>query len=162
MSLSDGKSRLTERQESLVSYWKSKCSDGLWPSRQDINPGHVLNALASISLVEKRGDQFRFRLTGSSLRRVFGGDLTGQVIREIDRLGEDAGSASMSIALETGRPVYGSRKIGSEWHIWLRLPLLNEHGAPDLVLCADEVVQADPDAKERPAFARQYYGRAAA
>ncbi|MEM7661946.1 MAG: PAS domain-containing protein [Pseudomonadota bacterium] len=162
MSLSDGKSRLTERQENLVSYWKSKCIQEQWPRRQDINPGDVLNALSSISLVQRSDDGFRFRLTGSSLTALFGGDLAGQFIRDIDTEVEEAGSASMEIALETGRPVYGSRKFGTQWHIWLRLPLLTEVGEPLLVLCVDEIVQADPDMPEKPSsYARREYGQAA-
>jgi len=161
MSLSDGKSSLTERQERLVAYWKSKRADGRWPSRKDINPGEVLNALASISLVERSSDGFRFRLKGSKLRSVFGGDLTGQFINKIDNQVAEAGSASMSVALETGHPVSGSRKVRGQWHIWLRLPLLDEAGNPTLVLCADEVVNADPDAQITPAFAQRTYGAAA-
>ncbi|MEM6899852.1 MAG: PAS domain-containing protein [Pseudomonadota bacterium] len=154
MNLSDGKSPLTERQHSLLSYWKSKCVSGAWPSRRDINPGHVLSALSSISLVECNMHGFRFRLTGSSLRAVFGGDLAGQFIDLIDEKVEEAGSASMSLALETGLPVYGSRRFRSEWHIWLRLPLLDEHGRPQLVLCADDIVQADPDCVKMSGHAR--------
>ena len=147
-------SRLTERQARLVSYWKSKSVDGCWPARGDINPGEVLSTLATVSLVELTGEDFRFRLTGSRIRTIFGHDPQGQLIAEIDETVEEAGSASMAVALESGRPVSGSRKLGHRWHLWLRLPLLDERGAPRLVLCADEICDADPDGDTLPVFVR--------
>ncbi|MEM9668275.1 MAG: PAS domain-containing protein [Pseudomonadota bacterium] len=162
MSLRDGRSHLTERQKELVEYWKSKSTDGKWPCRSDINPGDVLSALASISLIERDEDGFRFRLTGSSLRSVFGGNVQGQLIREIDVAVEEAGSASLEVTLENGHPVCGSRKMGDRWHIWLRLPLLDETGDPRLVLCSDEVVAADPDKVGCSSYAKFDYGRQAA
>lgn len=139
MQISRGESVLPERQQRLVAYWKSKQVAGTWPGRRDINPGDVLGALSTVSLVERSAEGFRFRLTGSRLRDLFGGNLQGKLISLIDRSVEEAGSASMDLALETGRPVSGSRKVMGRWHFWLRLPLLDEQGRPRLVLCADEL-----------------------
>ncbi|MEL7127958.1 MAG: PAS domain-containing protein [Pseudomonadota bacterium] len=133
------KSVLSERQARLVQYWKSKRVDGAWPSRCDINPGEVRCSLANISLVELSDQTFRFRLTGSRIQRIFGKAVVGQLLHDIDASVEEAGSASMALALETGRPISGSRRVGEKEHSWLRLPLLNEAGDPQLVLCYDEI-----------------------
>lgn len=139
MQISHAESVLPERQQRLVAYWKSKQIAGTWPGRRDINPGDVLGALSTVSLVEWSSEGFRFRLTGSRLRDLFGGNVQGKLISHIDKSVEEAGSASMDLALETGRPVSGSRQVMGRWHFWLRLPLLDEQGRPRLVLCADEL-----------------------
>jgi len=149
MSYSRSESRLTELQQRLVAYWKSKMVDGVLPSRRDINPGEVLGALAHVSLVEKNADGFRFRLTGSHLRTIFGTDVQGQLMSEIDLTVEEAGSASMGITLETERPVSGCRKVGKKFHRWLRLPLRSDDGEPHLVLCVDELCVTDTGATSK-------------
>lgn len=142
--MSRSKPILTERQGSLLVYWSSICSDGQLPCRRSVNPGALGGALGNTSLVEKTGDRYRFRLTGSRLEGVFGRDVKGQVIDEIDANVAEAGSASMAIALDTKRPVSGNRQIGTRWHCWLRLPLMDDEGNASLVLCLDEFPKVLP------------------
>lgn len=129
---------LTDRQISLLAYWASMSEPGQLPYRKSLNPVRLRGALANTSLVEKAGDTFRFRLTGSRLEGVFGRRLKGQVIEAIDANIAEAGSASMDVALESGRPVSGHRRVGARWHCWLRVPLLDNEGNATLVLCVDE------------------------
>lgn len=136
---------LTARQRSLLNYWGSKCVSGQLPRRRDINPVRLGGALANTSLVEQAGDTFRFRFTGSRLEGVFGRRTRGQVIETLDAVIAEAGSSSMELALETGRPVSGSRKVGARWHCWLRVPLRNDAGKNSLVMCLDEFPSELPE-----------------
>ncbi|MEL7480237.1 MAG: PAS domain-containing protein [Pseudomonadota bacterium] len=149
MKISDVESRLTERQKSLLSHWKASAGGGHCPRRKDIDPGKVLNALSTVSIVETTHDGFRFRLTGSRLRHLFGGDVQGQLISAIDAEVEEAGSASMELAIETGRPIHGNRRRDGRWHFWLRLPLRDDNGQVSLVLCADELCDREDGASVR-------------
>jgi len=144
MELNTRNSELTECQKGLLSYWNSLCSNGQLPSRRALNPVQLGVALAQTSLVEKVDNAFRFRLTGSRIQGVFGKNPQERLIDEIDASIAEAGSSSMEIALETGRPVSGSRKVGARWHCWLRVPLLDDSGNRTLVLCLDEFPARDP------------------
>lgn len=141
----------TERQQALFEYWSSICGAGELPCRRKINPGRLGGALGHTSLVERRGEAFRFRLMGSRLEGVFGRDANALVIDSMDANIAEAGSASMAIALDTGRPVCGHRKVGTRWHCWLRLPLLDDDGNLSLVLCLDEFPTALPSGAKRRA-----------
>lgn len=157
MQLENYESRLTDRQQSLLAYWSSLSQDGEIPSRRQLNPAQLGGALANTSLVQKAGETFRFRLTGSRLEGLFGRKTQGLLIDEIDASIAEAGSASMELALETGRQVSGCRKVGARFHCWLRVPLLNDDGVPSLVLCLDEF----PTRKPGPAqiFSGNDYGQ---
>jgi len=138
VQLSRTESQLTDRQQSLLSYWESLCQEGGLPKRRRLNPVQLGGALADTSLVEQVDASFRFRLTGSRLEGVFGRKAQGRLIDEIDVSIAEAGSASMELALETRRPVTGHRQVGTRFHCWLRMPLLDDEGQPRLVLCLDE------------------------
>lgn len=142
---------LTEGQENLLAYWVSICRGGRIPSRRELNPALLGAALANTSLVERANNSFRFRLTGSRIEAVFGRGGEGRVIDEIDASIAEAGTESMELALETGRPVSGSRKLGARWHCWLRVPLLDDAGNRRLVLCLDEFPSREPGAFQEQA-----------
>lgn len=144
MKLTSRESVSTKCQKSVLSYWSSICRDGRLPTRKDLNPAQLGLALAHTSLVEKISDRFRFRLTGSRVNALFSGNADGDLLAKIDASIEEAGSSSMELALETGRPVSGSRRIGARWHYWLRVPLLGDDGHRSLVLCVDEFPSRPP------------------
>ncbi len=144
MILKSRESVLTNYQNNLLSYWASICRDGRLPTRRDINPVQLGGALANTSLVEKMDDRFRFRLTGSRINTLFGGDRPDELLEKIDASIEEAGTSSVELALETGRPVSGSRQVGTLWHFWLRVPLLDDDGQRTLVLCLDEFPTRPP------------------
>ena len=126
-------------QAKILDHWHELSSEAGIPFRSEINPGKFASALGHISLVELGEHGFRFRLSGSLLEDVFQDAGKGRLLSEMDAAVEEAGSASMSIALETGRTVFGDRQFGSRWHSWLQLPLRDENGAARLVLCFDEI-----------------------
>lgn len=138
MTLDRTESQLTDRQKSLLAYWESLCKGGQLPARRRLNPVQLGGALANTSLVEQVASSFRFRLTGSRLEGLFGRKAQGRLIDEIDASIAEAGSASMELALETGRPIMGHRKVGARFHCWLRVPMLDDDGQARLVLCLDE------------------------
>lgn len=157
MRLTDRESVLTERQKDLVSYWTSLCEGSSLPSRRALNPVQLRGALAHTSLAEKNGETFKFRLTGSRIAALFGRNAERQLIEEIDLNNAEAGTSSMDLALETGRPVFGSRRVGARWHCWARVPLLNDEGVAALVLCLDEFPAELPEfAMPSPTSRRPY------
>lgn len=144
MMLNNRESVLTNCQNNLLSYWSSICKHGRLPTRRDINPVQLGGALANTSLVEREGDDFRFRLTGSRIHALFGADSKDKILEKIDTNIEEAGTSSIELALESGRPVSGSRQVGARWHFWLRVPLLDDDGQRTLVLCLDEFPSRPP------------------
>ena len=138
MKLNTTESQLTDRQKGLLMYWESLCQGGQLPVRRKLNPVQLGGALANTSLVEQVAGSFRFRLTGSRLEGLFGRKTQGRLIDELDASIAEAGSASMELALETGRPIMGHHKVGARFHCWLRVPMLDDEGQPRLVLCLDE------------------------
>ena len=145
---------LNPMQVKILDHWHEIAGEDGIPHRSDIDPGKFGCALGHISLVEQAESGFRFRLAGSLLSNVFRDLDKGQLLSEIDTSVEEAGSASMELALETGRAVFGDRQIGTRWHSWLRLPLRDETGAARLVLCFDEIA-ASPSGENLPHILRQ-------
>ena len=147
-------SELNPMQAKILDHWHEISGGQDIPYRRDIDPGKFGCALGHISLVELAAGGFRFRLTGSLLSNVFHDLDKGQLLSEIDQSVEEAGSASMSLALETGRAVFGDRQLDGKWHCWLRLPLRDEIGVARLVLCFDEIAQS-PCGENLPHILRQ-------
>jgi len=141
-------------QAKILDHWHEIAADEGVPSRSKLDPGKFSAALGNISLVELDTHGFRFRLTGSLLHGIFRDAKKGLLLSEIDASVEEAGSASMSLALDTGRAVFGDRALGARWHSWLRLPLRDEIGVARLVLCFDEIA-TQPSGKTLPHILQQ-------
>ncbi len=145
---------LNPMQARILDHWHEISSPHDIPHRRDIDPGKFGCALGHISLVELCDSGFRLRLTGSLISNVFNHRGKGKLLSEIDASVAEAGSASMSLALETGHAVFGDRQLGARWHCWLRLPLRDETGRARLVLCFDEIA-AMPSEENLPHILRQ-------
>jgi hypothetical protein len=50
------------------------------PARNDINPADIGLLLPYVMIIEKKGDQFRYRLVGSAIARSMGYDATGTMV----------------------------------------------------------------------------------
>ena len=144
-------------QAKILDHWHELSSEGGIPYRSEIDPGKFASALGHISLVELADCGFRFRLSGSLLQDIFQNAGKGRLLSEMDAAVEEAGSASMSIALETERIVFGDRQFDERWHSWLRLPLRDANGEARLVLCFDEITN-HPSWKESSQIRRQAEG----
>ena len=64
----------------LYRYWLSKCGSRSMPARSDIDPAEIPALLPYLSIVDRIGGQFRYRLVGTAVAEQFGRDLTGSLI----------------------------------------------------------------------------------
>ena len=105
------------------------------PARSDIDPVDIPALLPYLMIVEKVGEQFRYRLMGTALAREWGRDRTGGFVGSYLT---DPGSAAAARALfertfSTGRPVLitGAFNTASDavHHMSLFLLPLSEDGA---------------------------------
>lgn len=136
-------SGVTEAQRLLISHWHGcRASDGLVP-RDAIDPGIVRSTLACLSVVEINEDgEGRFRIAGSRLRDIFGMDVRGRRVAEIAGAHGECYALGLSSAVERGLPVGGLIETGSRLHAWLRLPVADDFGALNMVICHDELIQS--------------------
>ncbi|RIJ14508.1 PAS domain-containing protein [Henriciella mobilis] len=128
---------LNAAQREIVSHWYEVKGDRLVPGKADIDPGALRAHLASISIVEVdfRG-QARFRIAGSGLRRILGGEMRGRLINELERDKADMWSLGLMAAIDRIEPVGGIIDRAKDRHAWLRLPL-GSAGTSSFVLCHD-------------------------
>ncbi|MCF6292718.1 MAG: PAS domain-containing protein [Robiginitomaculum sp.] len=135
-----------DTQRYLFDYWQSKCGQAKLPSRQDISPSGFAKVLPMISLVdvhEKDGSrQYCYRLAGTGLRTHYQQEITGKTFQEINTLGicEQWNEVFDGIVLSK-KPSSGlfqeSSNPAGPAHFWLRLPLVNDFGQVNMVLCYD-------------------------
>ena len=94
----------------LYTYWLAKRGDRTMPSRSDINPAEIPLLLPYVMIVEKDGDQFRYRLVGSAIGKIVGYDATGTAVGSYLAAPEDAAEArSIFRRVFTGaRPVFAT------------------------------------------------------
>ena len=130
----------TDSQSVLIQHWMSCCSMGALPTRAELDPGAIRAQLSAISIVEILADGCaRFRLVGSGLRQLFGREMRGRTLEELDGETCEMWSLGLARVLEEVRPVGGEIRREHDTHIWLRLPLRSEkQGA--LILCHDEII----------------------
>ena len=119
------------------------------PGKGDIDPGVLKAHLASISMIEVdyRGEA-RFRIVGSGLRGILGGEMRGRLLSELEPDKADMWSLGLMAAIDRVEPVGGVIDRGTDRHAWLRLPLASS-GATSLVLCHD-VNMAHPTTETSP------------
>jgi hypothetical protein len=126
----------------LYHYWRSRCRNGVGPSRRDIDPVDIPDLLSNIFLLDVIGDaeDFVFRLAGSLVEDAFSMSLRGKSIREIQR----AAGISIPVAQHVevargGGPRYreGSMRVAGREH-WkthrLLLPLSSDGELIDVLM----------------------------
>jgi len=152
VSLSTDFSGLTEAQTDLIQHWHACCETGLLPSRDCLDPGAIRAHLSSISIVQTETDgSTKFRLAGTSLRQIFGREMRGRSLSELDRTMFEMWSLGLDRALEAQQPVGGLIRREEDSHAWVRLPLrANRVGA--LILCHDTLI---PNARLSGGYERQ-------
>ena len=107
--------------------------------------------LAYISLLGCEDGQFRFRLAGTGLQNVFGGEARGKATSEIDACRGGSMWAELATrAMLRAMPVSGMTEMSDGTvHFWLRLPVSSNGVEADMVLCHDRYLPAealaDPD-----------------
>lgn len=132
-------------QRELFDYWIRSAGARPMPARSDLDPLKVSGLLPNLGLIDVREgvDRARFRLAGTRLHEIYGHEITGKRVDELFA-GEIASywSRVHERVVETGFPLAGAVRGPAEGrdHIvlfWLRLPLSENGGSVDRILCHD-------------------------
>ena len=132
--------------EEMFSYWAARRAPGRIPGRSQIDPRDFKRHLPTISLTDvRRGarPQYRLRLAGTGLYRVYGGEITGKSLEDVYAEGAcDYWRAELDRVVETRRPAAGVHSFA--WRgaahlsiMWLRLPLASDGREVDMILGYD-------------------------
>ena len=132
-------------QRELFDYWLRSAGARAMPARSDIDPFQVPQLLPNIGLIELKGgvDDAAFRLAGTGLHDIYGQEITGKRVTDVFS-GEQAGywrRIHASVA-GIGSPLTGVVRGPAKGrdHVvlfWLRLPLSDDGGRVDRILCYD-------------------------
>lgn len=135
-------------QRQIYDYWQSCAGLRQMPSRKDIDPCSMRKYLPQISLIDI-GDGMKsakVRLAGSRLRDVYGFELTGKCLGDLE-WGEKRPywQAVYRDILKKGAPQGGSISgpLCRREHVklfWLRLPLSQDGESVNMILCHDIAV----------------------
>lgn len=145
--------------EELFGYWaalrarapRSGAASGRLPGRPDIHPRDFKRHLPTVSLIDvKHGwdgtRDYRLRLAGTDLYRVYGQEITGKGLSEVFRGDAEAyWRTELDKVVETRKPAAGVHSLswrGAE-HLsvlWLRLPLASDGARVDMIMGYDALV----------------------
>ena len=140
-------------QEVIMDTWNRRDPSRdyiVWP--EDFDFARMATEIAHISILSSDGDTFRFRLAGTGVLAAFGGDVKGKSPAEIEICQRcNTWSELANRALARLQPVSGRTRLeDGTIHYWLRLPMANDDGTVDTVLCHDRYLAPelgdDPDA----------------
>jgi len=157
---------VTQGQRELLDYWLESAGQRAMPARSDFDPLKVPRLLPHLGLIDLRDgvDQGLFRLAGTQLRDIYGQEITG---KRIDEVFSGACAAYWSRihlrVAENALPAHGVVRGPAEGreHVvlfWLRLPLSEDGGRVDRILCHD--VAGPSETGDAPAeFTLYHYPR---
>lgn len=136
---------LTQGQRELFDYWRLAAAERRMPARSDFDPLRVPRLLPSIGLIEVRGGlaEAVIRLAGTRLRDIYGGEITGKLASEVfSGTQADYWHRVHARVLGEGVPLSGAVKgpARDREHVilfWMRLPLSEDGGTVDRILCFD-------------------------
>jgi hypothetical protein len=153
----------------LFDYWIRVAGARPMPARSDLDPLKVPKLLPNIGLIDVREgvDRARFKLAGTRLHEIYGQEITGKRADEVFA-GEIAAywRRVHERVVETGFPIAGVVRgpaLGRD-HIvlfWMRLPLSDDGGAVDRILCHDAAMPASCERSGVRHFALRYGRRPA-
>ena len=136
-------------QRHLYDYWRGKCHDEVLASRKDIRPADFRQLLPWISLVDLLDGprRLRVRLAGTQLREIYGRDITGAYLEDLDLAQRGAYWSVAFERLSQGLPAQGILPVHRPsadfmTRFWLRLPLAGADGKVNMVLGYDALVYA--------------------
>jgi hypothetical protein len=144
---------VVQGQRELFDYWLLSAGVRRMPARSDLDPLKVPRLLPHIGLIDVRDgvDGAAFRLAGTRLHEIYGQEITGKPAGEVFT-GEQAEYWHRIHAwlVANGSPLTGVVRGPAKGrdHIvlfWLRLPLSDDGGLVDRILCFDV---AAPSANE--------------
>src|SRR5688500_940716 len=121
-------------QRELFDYWRACAKGHAMPSRASINPAAIPALLPGISILEagRQPDQVIYRLAGTRLRDIFGREVTGKSVFDLE-FGEKRSYwlAVYRKVIEERVPMQGAIKgpVADRDHVvlfWMRLPLSDD------------------------------------
>lgn len=138
----------------LLAYWTARKEPGRLPARASIDPRDLKRLLPTVSLIDvtRWGGRrnYRLRLAGTGLYRVYGGEITGKSLEDVYP-GEvcEAWRRELDSVVEGRKPVVGVHSFA--WRgaahlstMWLRLPLASDGGEVDMILGYDAPIGGAP------------------
>jgi hypothetical protein len=138
-------------QHKVLEAWRKRLCGRNFINCNEIDIPAVNRELAYISVLSCEDGRFRFRLAGTGLHPVFGGEVRGKAADEIDACrGEAMWGELATRALLRATPVSGTARLpDGSLHFWLRLPMSSDGVEVDMVLCHDRYLppeaMSDPD-----------------
>jgi hypothetical protein len=138
-------------QQKVLDAWTRRLRGRSFITCEDIDIPAINRELAYISVLGCEDGQFRFRLAGTGLQGVFGGEARGKSTSEIEACRGGAMWAELATrAMLRAMPVSGATRLADgSVHFWLRLTLSSDGIEADMVLCHDRYLPpealADPD-----------------
>lgn len=144
---------VTQGQRELFDYWLRSAGQRRMPARSDLDPLKVPRLLPHIGLIDVRAgvDQASFRLAGTRLHDIYGQEITGKRADEV--FSGDSAEYWHRIharVMEKGLPLHGVVRGPAKGrdHVvlfWLRLPLSEDGGRVDRILCHDVAGPTESD-----------------
>jgi len=138
-------------QVKVLESWRKRLHGRAFITCADIDIPAINRELAYVSVLSCEEGKLRFRLAGTGLHHVFGGEARGKCADEIEACRGGAMWAELATrSMLRAMPVSGvSRMADGTLHYWLRLPLSSDGVEADMVLCHDRYLPAeavvDPD-----------------
>ncbi len=142
-------------QTKVFEAWRRRLRGRNFITCEDIDISAINRELAYVSVLSCEDGRFRFRLAGTGLQQVFGGEARGKTADEIEacRGGHMWGELATR-ALLRAIPVSGAERLmDGGIHFWLRLPMSSDGTEVDMVLCHDRYLP--PEALSDPERAAQ-------
>jgi hypothetical protein len=142
----------------LLAYWSARKESGRLPSRAAIDPRDLKRLLPTVSLIDVRqrtdgrgACDYRLRLAGTGLYRVYGGEITGKALEEVyPREIAAEWRRELDAVVAGRRPAVGVHSFA--WRgaahlstMWMRLPLAADGRRVDMILGYDAPIGSQLD-----------------
>ncbi len=126
-------------QQKVLEAWRKRLCGRSFITCTEIDIPAINRELAYVSVLSCEDGAFRFRLAGTGLQPVFGGEVRGKTADEIDACrGGPMWGELATRALLRAIPVSGAERLrDGSFHFWLRLPMSSDGSEIDMVLCHD-------------------------
>lgn len=132
-------------QQKVFDAWNKRLRGRNFITVEDIDIPAINRELAYVSVLSCEQGQFRFRLAGTGLQGVFGGEARGKTADQIEACRGGAMWAEMATrSILRSMPVSGvTKQADGSFHFWLRLPMSSDGIQADMVLCHDRYLPAE-------------------
>ncbi len=150
------------QQTAIYDYWRSRCKNGAFPSRFDIEPEHITTHLPTVSLLEvvpgalkkmplkkpsMGSTRYRYRLAGTGFWSLYEEEIQGCYVDELpigDRC--EYWHRILGNVVSKRRPMAGVTRPGTPLgghlaQFWIRMPLSTDGENIDVILGYDHLVK---------------------